>query len=203
MAIKNIVFDLGGVLLHINFKLTHAAFEALGIEDSAHYFSQHHASELFEKLETGAVTPLEFYDEFREITAVPLTNEQIRNAWNAMLLEFADENIALLESLSDQYNIYLFSNTNELHYDYFTELFEGRFEGKQLNSLFIHAWYSHQKGIRKPNASAFRTLLEAEHLNPAETLFIDDTIGNIEGAASVGMQTVLLKNPADLHQLDL
>lgn len=203
MPIKNIIFDLGGVLLRINFKKTHAAFEALGITDAAEHFSQHHASELFEKLETGHVTPLAFFDQFREITAVTATNEQIRDAWNAMLLNFPPENIALLETLSKKYNIYLFSNTNELHYDYFTALFEKTFEGKKLNSLFTQAWYSHQKGIRKPHSSAFQKLLETEALKPEQTLFIDDTIGNTAGAASVGMHTVLLKDPADLHQLDL
>lgn len=201
--IKNIIFDLGGVLLHINFQATHQAFEALGIKESAAYISQHHANDLFEKLETGAVSPDLFYKGFREITTRNVSNAQIQAAWNAMLLHFSRENIDWLERIGQKYNTYLFSNTNEIHYDHFMALFEKEFGGRSLDSYFKNAWYSHQKGIRKPYPSAFKTLLAAENLKADETLFIDDTTGNIEGAREAGLHALLLKNPEDLHLLDL
>jgi putative hydrolase of the HAD superfamily len=202
--IKNIIFDFGGVLLHIDFKKTHKAFEDLGIKDPAGYFSQHHASELFSLLETGHISNEAFYDLFRKEAENPLlTDEQIRDGWNAMLLHYAKENIALLKRLSGTYKLYLFSNTNQIHYDWFADLYQKEFNGQRLEDLFTVAWFSHEKGVRKPAAGVFTHMLEVEGLKAAETLFIDDTISNIEGAAKAGLKTHLLKSPAELLLLDL
>lgn len=202
-SLKNIIFDFGGVLLHIDFKKTHDAFEALGIKNAQAHFSQHHASQLFSRLETGHITPGEFYDLFRKEAGTTLTDLKIRNAWNAMLLEYSKENIHLLHTLAAKYNLYLFSNTNQIHYDWFARLYQKEFPGENLEDLFKSAWFSHEKGVRKPDPGVFTHLLQTEGLDASETLFIDDTIGNIEGAAAAGLQTHLLKSPADLPLLDL
>ena len=202
-GLKNIIFDFGGVLLHIDFKKTHAAFEALGIEDPAGHFGQHHASDLFSRLETGHISPEEFYQLFRLETQTEITDEQIKDAWNAMLLHYAKENIAFVKSLSSKYNLYLFSNTNQIHYDWFAALYQQEFNGEHLEDLFKVAWYSHEKAVRKPAAAVFTHMLQTEGLIASETLFIDDTIGNIEGAKQAGLQTHLLKSPAELLLLDL
>jgi len=202
-TIKNIIFDFGGVLLHIDFKRTHAAFEALGIKDAKAQFSQHHASQLFSKLETGDITPKEFYDLFRKEAGKDISNDQIRDAWNAMLLDYSKDNIKLLHRLKHTYNLYLFSNTNQIHYDWFASLYQHEFNGERLEDLFQKAWFSHEKGVRKPTPTVFTHMLKTENLQPSQTLFIDDTIGNIEGAAAAGLQTHLLKSPAELLQLDL
>jgi len=202
--IKNIIFDFGGVLLHIDFKKTHEAFEALGIQDASAHFTQHHASNLFSKLETGDISNEQFYDLFRQEAEMPtLTNDEIRDAWNAMLLYYAKDNIALLKKLKTQYQLYLFSNTNQIHYDWFADLYQKEFNGERLEDLFKVAWFSHEKGVRKPAASVFTHMLETEGLRAEQTLFIDDTIGNIQGAAAAGLKTHLLKSPAELLLLDL
>ena len=203
-TLNNIIFDFGGVVLHIDFKKTHEAFEALGIKNAKAHFSQHHASQLFSRLETGHITPETFYDLFRMEAGIPdLSNEQIKDAWNAMLLAYAKENVALLHQLKNKYNLYLFSNTNQIHYDWFAALYQNEFNGEKLEDLFKSAWFSHEKGVRKPDAAVFTHMLTTENLLPSETLFIDDTIGNIEGAAAAGLQTHLLKSPAELLLLDL
>ena len=102
-----------------------------------------------------------------------------------------------------KYNLYLFSNTNQIHYDWFADLYKKEFNGENLESLFKAAWFSHEKGVRKPAAEVFTYMVQTEGLDAAATLFIDDTIGNIEGAAACGLQTHLLKSPADLLLLDL
>lgn len=201
--LKNIIFDFGGVLLHIDFRKTHDAFEALGIKDAKTHFTQHHASQLFSQLETGHVSPEAFYVLFRQEAGTDITDEQIKDAWNAMLLHYAKDNIKLLHDLRKKYNLYLFSNTNQIHYDWFSERYRQEFNGERLEDLFKVAWFSHEKGVRKPDSEVFTHMLRTEGLLAAETLFIDDTIGNIEGAAAAGLQTHLLKSPADLPLLDL
>ncbi|HEY0299432.1 MAG TPA: HAD family phosphatase [Arachidicoccus sp.] len=200
--IKNIIFDLGGVFLDISFIRSNEAFKNLGVEGFDKFISQHHADDLFEKLEIGKISPEEFYNEFRKKVNLPLTDWQIENAWNAMLLHFSEERMRWLEEISKRYNIYLFSNTNKIHVDYFTKLCMQEI-GKPLESYFIKAWYSNEVGVRKPYPASFSKLLEEENLLAHETLFIDDTIGNIEGAKEIGLHTVHLAAPQTVLNLDV
>jgi len=202
-AIKQIIFDLGGVFLNINFQLTSQAFAKLGVTNFNNMFTQHYSNPLFELLETGKITEYEFYDAFREATQVALTNQEIKDAWNALLLDFPPERIQWLEKIAKQYKVYLFSNTNQIHYDYFIEQFAQQFNGKHFNDYFIKAYYSQDLGLRKPYPNAFEAILTEQSLNPAETLFIDDTIKNVEAAASLGMQTIHLAPPLTVLDLKL
>ena len=200
--IKNILFDLGGVLLDIDFNLSNKAFAQLGVPDFKQYISQHHADDLFEKLEIGAVSPDEFYDAFREKANLSASNEDIEQAWNAMLLHFSKDKMDWLDAVGKRYNVYLFSNTNKMHTGYFRDLCVQEI-GKPLDSFFIKAWFSNEVGIRKPYPASFTKLLTEENLKPEETLFIDDTIGNIEGAKQAGLQTLHLVAPETILDLQL
>ena len=166
-------------------------------------FTQHHANDLFENLETGKITPEQFYESFREATGKPLTNTQIKNAWNALLLDFPPERIHWLEKISQKYNVYLYSNTNLIHYESFMEIFQQNTGLPDINQLFIKAYYSHELGLRKPYVASFQNILNEQNLDPAETLFVDDTYSNIEGAKAAGMQTIHLVAPKTVLDLDI
>ena len=201
--IKNIIFDLGGVILNIDFKQTALAFAKLGIDNFSEYYTLQGLSPLFEKLETGAISPRDFYNEFRELVKLPLlTNDEIRIAWNALLLDFPPERIKWLQEIRKRYNIYLLSNTNEIHYNAFTKSFK-EFSNYDFDELFISAYYSHKMGLRKPSKEIFETVLKKENLDVAETVFIDDSMANIETAKSVGLQTIYLPSPQTILELDL
>ena len=86
--VKNIIFDLGGVLINLNYQLTRKAFEDLGVEDFDTFYTQHKANPLFENLEVGAIEPEAFYEALREATGLTLSNDQLETAWNSMLLDF-------------------------------------------------------------------------------------------------------------------
>ncbi len=201
--IKNIIFDLGGVFLNINFQLTNQAFKDLGVDRFETMFNQHHSNDLFELLETGKLSPVEFYDAFRKESQTDLSNDQIQKAWNALLLDFPTERIEWLNDIKNRYNIYLFSNTNEIHYDQFIVDFENAFPGKDFNGHFIKAYYSQTLGLRKPYVESYQQILTEQQLDPAETLFIDDTIKNIEGAKLAGLQTIHLVAPQTVVDLNL
>lgn len=201
--IKNIIFDLGGIFLNIHYQLTRDAFINLGIKNFDELFTQHHANDLFEDLETGKVSEFEFYDLFRNEAKINLSNEQIKTAWNALLGDFPIERLAWLEKIKQLYNIYLFSNTNQIHYDAFMKIYEQTTGKKDFNSYFIKAYYSQEMGLRKPYPESFMYIINEQNLLPEETLFIDDTIKNIEGAKSVGLQTIHLLAPQTVLDLDL
>lgn len=200
--IRNIIFDLGGVLFNINFSLTEKAFTELGVKDFSSFFTQFHSNDLFVKLETG-VDEESFYDEFRSASGLNLTNDQIRDAWNALLLDFRMESIAALPELKSRYNLYLLSNTNEIHMQEFHRIYRTLFAESSFDDLFDAAYYSHRIGHRKPNAGAFEYVLEKHGLAAVETLFIDDSINNIEAAQKLGIQTVHLLPGMKIEELGL
>lgn len=201
--VQNIIFDLGGVFLNIDYGATREAFIKMGVIDFDALFTQSHANHLFEKLETGKVTPEEFYQEFREQTGLQVTDEQIRDAWNAMLLDFPQERLEWLDQVKDKYKIYLFSNTNQIHHEAFSAHFKAQQNGRNFDDFFIKAYYSHTLGLRKPYAASFLELCRLEGIDPLNTLFIDDTSKNIEGAQEAGLQTVYLQHPTTVLDLGL
>lgn len=202
-SIKNILFDLGGVFLNINYQLTAKAFLDLGITDFDQRFNQQFSNTLFEDLETGKVDPEVFYNRFRKETGTELSNEAIETAWNALLLDFPAERLEWLEEIGQKYPVYLYSNTNLIHYQCFMRNFEEKFEGKKFNDYFRKAYYSHELGLRKPYPSSYTRIMELENLNPTETVFIDDTLKNITGAKEAGLQTIWLQPGMVLQELGL
>ncbi len=201
-TIRSVIFDLGGVLLDIDFKLSQAAFEQIGVTNFQHFFSQFHSNDLFKKLETGMDDAL-FYDDFRSATGLQVSDAQIRDAWNALLLDFRKESLAVLPQLRNRYQLYLLSNTNEIHLQEFQRRYQLLSPQSSFDDLFDAAYYSHRIGHRKPDAGAFQFVLEKHGLIPQETLFIDDSINNIEAAQALGLQTVHLLPGMKVEELEL
>jgi glucose-1-phosphatase len=201
--IKNIIFDLGGVILNIDFKQTELAFAKLGIGNFNQYYTLQSLSPLFEKLELGLITPEAFYNEFRTVVKVSLTNEEIRDAWNALLINYPLEWIKRLEEIRKKYKIYLLSNTNKIHYDAFIKMFDEQIGKGDFNKYFIKPYYSHEINLRKPSKECFEFVLKSENLNPKETLFIDDSETNVEAAKTVGLNTIHLPAPHTILELNL
>ena len=201
--IKNIIFDLGGIFIEIDFSKTEKAFAELGVLNFKDFFTQHTASPLFEDLETGACSPDQFYEAFRKESGVELTNEEIKNAWNELLGTFPVERLQWLEEIKNRYNIYLYSNTNIIHYEKFQEIFRENTGKENFDDYFIKAYYSHEIGLRKPYPESFTKLLKVIGIDPGETLFIDDTPKNVDGAKEAGLHAILLAPPKTVFDLDL
>jgi len=200
--IKNIIFDLGGVLLNIDFKRTEEAFRLLGIENFSDYISQFHITDFFEKYETGKITDDEFVEGLSRIIGAPVEKKKIIAAWNAMLMDFPPERVAFLQKIKSTYRTFLLSNTNALHHDEFQQrLFD--LYGLRLEDLFGKAYYSHVVNLRKPGAAIFQMVLDENKLLSEETLFIDDTYSNFEQAVQLGIQVHHLKLGESITDLNL
>ncbi|MEP7278267.1 MAG: HAD family phosphatase [Bacteroidota bacterium] len=201
-AIKNIIFDLGGVIMNIDFKKTEKAFADLGFTDFSQYMTQHHITPLFSAYETGEINDADFIKVIQQLASGPLTSEQIIQAWNALLLDFPLERIALLERLRQRYRIFLLSNTNALHYAAFQQTLHA-LTGKLLEDIFEKAYFSHAVKWRKPQKEIYQLVLDENNLNAVETLFIDDTAANFSGAEEVGIQTFHLQTPMTMLDIPL
>ncbi len=201
--IKAIIFDLGGVLLNIDFKKVSEAFKALEVEKFDELYSQSQADPLFENLEKNKISEEEFFTAIKKYTTRPITNEDVANAWNTILLDFRIESLAALKRLRKKYKLFLLSNTNSIHYTAFHKIYDVNIREGSFNSLFDKAYYSHEIGLRKPDAAAYEYVLKENNLKPEEALFIDDSIQNIEGAKRVGMSTILLEKGMKVEDLHL
>ena len=183
-----IIFDLGGVVLNIDYDRTLEAFRSLGFHDFDQLYTQFKQSDLFVKLEKGLLEPKAFLDTLRQYSDSAVTHQDLIDAWNAMLLDLPPENLALIGELKKHYHVYLLSNTNAIHYECFFDKVEDLKKERSLAGYFHAGYYSHLIGERKPDFAVFR-LLQANHgLSPASTLFIDDSPQHVEAAQMLGFR---------------
>ena len=196
--IKNILFDLGGVLYDIRYQNVPEAFARLGFTDFDTHFTQAAQSGPIDLFEEGKISVPEFRDYIRTLTDAPMTDQQIDDAWNAIIIDVPEYRIKMLEELESQYNLYLFSNTNQLNCDKFSELLSKKFGYNIFERYFKKYFFSHEIHLRKPKVEAFQFVLSEAGINPDETLFIDDTVRHIEGARQTGLHTYLLPKGEDV-----
>lgn len=183
----NIIFDLGGVLLNIDYHLTIKAFEQLGFKDFSGTYTQLAQSELFDKFERGEITPDEFRHGIRPSLPANVSDAEIDEAWNAMLLDLPTERLTLLRALGASKRIFLLSNTNAIHVSAFEQQVLAQHGINGLAGLFEAAYYSCDVGMRKPEERIFRMVTDTNGLLPSETLFIDDSPQHVEGARKAGL----------------
>ena len=198
--IKNIIFDFGAVIYDIDIDKTVLAFKALNI---THYdtFDQFIASQananIFLDIETGKISPKEFRDAIRATVDLKISDKAIDFAWNAMLVGYVKERLDLLCELKTKYRTFLLSNTNSIHWDYFSnQLQELGYSG--LHELFEKDYYSHHLGMRKPDLNIFKHVLKDSNLVARETLFLDDNLMNIEAARMDGIPSIQITKELDM-----
>ena len=193
-GIKNIIFDLGGVVLNLDFSKTQNAFVNLGVTNFDEYYSKAKQAGVFDLFETGKITEFEFCDELRNITKLNLSNDEIITAWNAMLLDFPLVRKDLLLTIKNHFNTSLLSNTNVTHVKAFNKIIKREITEDSLNPLFHACYFSNEIGFRKPNANAFEYVLSQNNYKAEETLFLDDSIQHIEGASKLGIKAIHIQD---------
>lgn len=201
LAFEAIIFDLGGVLLNIDYKASKTAFENLGVKDFDLHFSQLSQSELFDRFETGKISAREFREKIKNEAQIHSSDSLIDAAWNAMLLDFPLRRIELLEKLAKKIPLYLFSNSNEIHIRVFKEQLSGLGLQQRFENSFQHLYYSFELGLRKPHPESFLHIVAENKLDPGKTLFIDDSIQHIEGAKAAGLEAIFLPSTIDITAL--
>ena len=194
-----IIFDLGGVILNIDYRLTIAAFEKLGVKNADLFYSKKVQNPIFDKIEIGEITANYFLDELQKKT----NNAEIKHlesAWNAMLLDLPESRLNHIQKLSKNYKIFLLSNTNEIHINAFRKKI-GEKRWLQFSSLFTKMYLSHEIGFRKPNKEAFQIILDENKLKANNVFFIDDSPQHIKAARSLGIQSHYLLEGEEITAL--
>ena len=195
-SIKNLIFDLGGVILDLSVDTTLSAFANLSGIDPATVKKLFVSSPQFEFYEKGGISDEEFRKFVKTLYDMDASDDQLDACWNAMLLGFPQKKLDLLETLKGKYNVYLLSNTNNIHLQYINNILLPKVNHhSQLDDFFHRAYYSHRMKKRKPDAEIFDQVLQEGNFLPEETLFLDDNLSNVEGAEKLGIKTVHVVNP--------
>lgn len=186
-GIRNIIFDLGGVLLNINPKKTIEAFGKLGMEQLVGDKGLSYDHEIFYLMEQGKITSDEFRKGVLQLLPNRISFQEIDAAWTAMLLDFPAIRVELVKNLRKDFKIYLFSNTNAIHVDKFHSNFRNQ-HGFEVSTLFDKDFYSNEIGYRKPSPESYQEIIRLSGIDPEESLFIDDSHQNIESAIASGLK---------------
>jgi len=201
-GIQNIIFDLGGVIINLDNKLTEKAFVDLGAKDFRKYFGHGFAASFFSDYEVGKISDEQFISDLKKMIEVDMPDEVIMDAWDALLLNFPPERIRLLEVLKKKYRIFLFSNTNSLHLKKVQSIYRNEFRKGSLEDHFEKTYYSHLIQLRKPDAASFEYIIRENNLDPAATMFVDDAQVNVDGANATGLKGFYLAPGTSITDLE-
>lgn len=199
--IKNIIFDYGDVIFNIEHSFTIQAFIELGITNAQELFGHKAQADFFDLFEKGEINASEFYDTIRKLANKDLTDEEIKSAWNTLLIGIPEGNLDLLLQAKSKYRTFLLSNNNEIHYEWILNYLQAEWNVPNMSSFFEKDYYSHLMGMRKPDAEIFEYVLNMHDLKPEETLFIDDSPQHIATANQLGIVCKLKSKHQTLEEV--
>ncbi len=201
-AVKNIIFDLGNVIIDLDIDRTWLSLKHwLGDDFETKLKDVSPDNDIFIQFEIGKISEEAFFETLRELIDAPLSIKVLKEAWNAMLLQIPPQRFDMLSQLKELYNVFLLSNTNKTHVDWVDGYLRTvyNFTIQDFDERYFHKpYYSHLIHLRKPDTDIYEYVLKDAQLNADETLFIDDNAHNIEGAKKVGLQTILHEIGAEI-----
>lgn len=198
--VKALLFDLGGVIVDLDYKKTANAFENIGLQNAEKAYSQFNQTDLFNLFETGHISSEEFLAEIQNEITNQVSLSEITKAWNSMIIGFQHSKLEKIKKLSEQVPCYLLSNTNEIHLSYIEQLLQ-EMGFKHFLNIFESCYFSHQIGKRKPHKETFEWVLNQMNYDAQDVLFIEDSPQHIEGAKSAKLNTFYFKKDSSLSDI--
>ena len=195
--VKNIVFDLGGVIVTLDQPQAVRRFEELGVKNAAQLLDPYTQTGIFGDLEIGKIGTDTFRRELSKIAGRELTYQDCCYAWQGYVGEVPERNLVALDKLRREgYRLILLSNTNPFMMEF---ILSGRFDGKGRSlAQYVDTMYlSYQMKVMKPDETFFRRMLMSEKIIPSETLFVDDGPRNVAAASQIGIRTFCPENGSD------
>jgi putative hydrolase of the HAD superfamily len=188
---KAIIFDLGGVIVNLDQDRTIRSFKRLNIDLD----EVNEKLPVFKEYELGKINTETFVHTIKAELKGNASDIEIINAWNNMILNVTADRIEILKKLRKNYQLFLLSNTNELHIQEFKKIFEKDHPNEIWENLFDKIYYSHQINLHKPHAAAWQLVLDENNLKAEETIFIDDTRMHFKAADLIGIKSIWTKKP--------
>ncbi len=194
--VKNLIIDLGGVVIDLKRDNAVAALEELGLHDVDSLLGLYRQQPPFLSLETGAITAAEFFDDIRRHSPLNPSDLTIQEAFNRFLVDLPLRRLeALRKARSHGFKLYVLSNTNPVMFNsWIARAF--RAEGLTINDYFDGVVTSFAEGCCKPDRKIFEIVLRRYGLDPAQTVMLDDSEANCQAAEAVGMQSIHIGSDA-------
>lgn len=196
-----LIFDIGNVIVDIDYMRPVAEFQKLTVVDFAEIASYNRDHKLFDAFEKGKLSEAEFHNELRRFLRPGVTDKEILDAWNSILIAYPKAKLELLETLKNNYRVLALSNINETHVRELDRVAAQQLGASAFADFFHKAYYSHEMGLRKPEKEIYEEVLRTENLNPERTFFVDDLAENVASARQVGLDAYQLTERDNLHLL--
>lgn len=194
--IRNIAFDLGGVVLALSYEKAIRMFEEIGLKDARQRLDAFEQKGIFGDLESGRISTEDFRRELSLLIGKELTMDDCYQAWHGYVDYVPKRNLeAILSLRSRGYKVCLLSNTNPFMMQWADKDFDG--EGHPIGNFFDALYLSYECKVMKPRREIFEMMLKGQQALPEETLFVDDGPRNVEAAKALGMQTLCPQNNED------
>ena len=203
MPIKNIIFDLGGVIIDIDYNRTADAFKKLGAFNFDVVYSQSKQDDLFDHYDIGKISSAEFRATLQRKLSIDITDKAFDDAWNAMLLDIPLKRLSFIKNLKNHYKVFLFSNTNDIHLKEVYHICQKQNGFNSFTGYFDKEYYSNTYGKRKPHPSSFSSILAENKLEASETLFVDDSMQHILGARQAGLHAMFLSKEKSIFDVSM
>jgi len=199
--IKNIVFDMGGVLVDVHRERAIEAFKAIGVANASELIDSYHHKGIFLDIESGAIDEDEFCRLLCLEAGKEIAKEEIEKAWRSIIDPPEEYKLQyLLDLRLEGYRTYILSNNNSFLIDGWARKAEFTCLGKPLPDFFDRCYFSYQMGCVKPGKEIFGMFIEHSGVEPCETLYLDDSLANIEAAAKAGFETIYIENGTDWRE---
>jgi len=199
-VIKNLILDLGVVIVDLTPSHCLDIFQSYGVSNVENLLDSQHKEGIFLQFEAGKISADEFRNKLRELSGLSLTDKQIDNAWNGFLGDIPSYKLNLLEELRKNFNLYLLSNTNSIHWEWMKEKYNDC-QGHSFEEYFKELYLSYQLKMIKPERNIFEYVLKDRGMRAEETFFIDDSLLNCDMANSLGITTYTPKPQEDWNHL--
>lgn len=199
--IKTIIFDLGGVIIDLDFKRTPEAFSQLTGWKYEDIYQMYFEPGLLQDYEKGLMSDQELRTGINKLFGTQLTNAQIDEAWCAMLGPIPKARLDFMNGLRKKYRVLVLSNTNAIHVTAFNQTIKEVSGEDSLEAFADEVYFSHELNMRKPDLEIYKEILKRSNQKAEECLFLDDTPHNLEGAAQLGIRTMHIPHPNHIFNL--
>lgn len=198
--IKNLLFDLGGVIMNIRRLNCVEAFQRLGMADADSLLGEYQQAGVFAGIENGSLSPAQFHDEIRRIIGLDVADSAIDEAFCKFLTGIPDHRLEALERLHEQYHIYLLSNTNPIMWNSEIDR-QFRKLGHDINYYFDGTITSFEVKAMKPDLRIFEAAIKKFNIRPDETIFLDDSLANCKASAELGFHWLHVAPGCEMEDL--
>ena len=190
--ISALIFDLGGVIIDIDFSRVFEVWVSYAREDPIKISNRFSMDEAYARHEIGEIHYTKYFSSLRQSLKIDITDQEFIQGWNEIFKGEMPGIAVLLENIAARYPVFAFTNTNHLHQSVWSDRYQS------VLKPFTKIYSSVKIGLRKPEARAFKYVIDDCGFNPENILFLDDSLDNVLGAKAAGLQAAHVKSTAEV-----